>query len=380
MKYLNLSTKEYFQNLPKTDRDRFQSLVEEKISSKNEDEYKQNQKDSLESEREHAALINAIASAFLPQERAGGYSSGFRYAITEPLQDWADKGIGIGDLVLVKQVTDPPEGDKLHILIIECKSGTGNNAASWMDDIKNIREAFGINRDIISQNQARNRRKLKQELDHEEKPIKSMQVGLACRAPAAAERDFDDLRDTKDIESPVLVLGHHKGWNSITRHHGYVKESELQRCLGSEIDCSVGFDIEFTIESHTQLQLEAMVEKIIKEQNKDSAPDPLEFNRGYLAEEYDSICNVGVDGEKRKHLVEKMVENIMDLGLTTEIFSTETNSNKEFRVIFSGKRPGRARTAARSKFMDSYPRKLLEEDAFNEAKEEFEPTRTLDSF
>jgi hypothetical protein len=360
---------DYVDRLPPDDRSEFQRRLEEELDALDLDEKREELVGEFEQSEKHLELITAAASAFDQDPVAGGYESGYQFAITEPLAELNELGeerVSNADVLLVKE----NEGEA-YFCVIECKAGGSDTEKELYDELKDI-ESTLQNEDY--------RETLKTQLGIEEKSIQHEQyVILGPPTPiwSLNEERFEEI----GLADNQAFWAYIKGDLSIVHVHGEIQPPELARIVKDGVDAGrVENPIKFTFgDDHPLTHLKVMVENLIDEKTKTSDEYPFEFNRSGFYDMFDGFLQVGFEGETREKLVGEKVDYLLDLGLEIGIFtdsSSKVRSRRDYRILFQGQKSSVAKQTTEQKYFDTIPELKLREEAFEAIRGEFSPEQT----
>lgn len=361
---------DYRSRLAPDDRREFDQRLETALDDLSVDEIYDELNQEVDQSENHLELIIATASAFHQNPIADGYSSGYRFAFTEPLEEQnseavGEEGVRNGDALLAKE-----EEDSIYLCIVECKSGS-NAGRDWINELEDIEEA--INTDDY-------REKLKEQLGIEDKEIQHEQYVLLGRAISIFAMDYDRLADDVDIPPNYAFWGYDFGDQKMVNIHGEVRDPELASVINDSIDAGlIENPINFTFSDHPITQLQSLVEELIAEKQQGNDEHPFEFNRSEFYEKFDEELQVGFTGEVREQLVEERVDSLLDTGVEIDLFTSapeRLNSSRDYRILFKGKRIKAAKKAVETKFLNHRSEVKHKERAFEDVMEDFTPEQT----
>jgi hypothetical protein len=313
---------------------------------------------------DHLELVAATASAFHQTELAGGYESGYEFAFTEPLEEQnsevvGEEGVTNGDVLLVKE-----DGPDVYICIVECKAGT-HAGREWAKELSDIEDAVDEYRDT-----------LKRQIGVEQKEIRHEQYVLLGRISQIVAMNEDNF----DISENYAFWGYETGERELVHIQGEVRDLDLKRIITDSIDTSlVENPIEFTYSDHPLTQLKVLIENMIREKHRRGDEHPFEFEKETFRERFNDELQVGFAGEVREQLVGQRVESLLELGTAMEIFEDDSDclqSERDYRVLFRGKKATYAKEVTDKKYFEWAPEQKRKEQAFEEVRDEFNPSQT----
>ncbi|QGA80884.1 hypothetical protein [Candidatus Nanohalobium constans] len=352
MKMEEVDYEDKLSEIPNPSIEKVREKYEEKKSEIDEEAKRKELKNSLKTRKNHDDIVGKISSAFHQAEEAEGSETGYEFAFTEPLEE---KGLSNADVLLVKD-----EGDAVKLCIVECKSGS--NYSSWMEQISSIEDVL---------NEEENKRELKAQIGCRKKDISFIQYVVATNARNLAEVKPD--RYDYDYPSNLAVWGLDEWEQSLYAKEDYnCNDSDLSSKVGDGIDYGkIENPIMYTVSSHPVIILKNVLFELLK--SNQSRSYPKEFNEEEFYDEFNQNLQMGVQGPKRDQLVEEKLDNILYFAEDIEILSDEdVRSTKDYRMKFRGKKPPMVEEAVESKFLKNRPVRIVSEEAFKEALDEYE--------
>ncbi|MFP8953143.1 hypothetical protein ACLI4Z_09255 [Natrialbaceae archaeon A-arb3/5] len=361
---------EYRSRLAPDDRREFDQRLETTFDDLEREEIYDELDSELGQSESHLELIIATASAFHQNPIADGYSSGYRFAFTEPLEEQNSDAVGEeevknGDVLLAKE-----EDEDVYLCVIECKAGS-TAGRDWVQELEEIEEV--INTDGY-------REKLKEQLGVEGKEIRHEQYVLLGRITQIHSMNYDQIDDDVDIPPNYAFWGYDLGDQQMVNIHGEVRDHELAGVINDSIDAGkIENPINFTYGDHPITKLQVLVEEIVAEKSQDEDEHPFEFDRSEFYEKFDEELQVGFTGEIREQLVEEEVNSLLEAGVEIDLFTTSSDrlkTSRDYRILFKGKRIKAAKRAVETKFLEHRSEVKYKERAFKDVKEDFTPEQT----
>lgn len=326
-------------------------------------------RDNLESNfrttENHLELVQAAASGFNQTELADGYSSGYEFAFTEPLEEQnseyvGDYGVSNGDVLLVKI-----EGQYLYLCIIECKAGA-TAGRDWVSELGDIEEVLKDEQYLEI---------IKSQLGEEHREVRHIQYVLLGMTTQVIAMNYDSIVDDVDIPPNYAFWGYSPGEQQMVHIHGEVADDSLNQAISNSIDTGKAANpIDFTYNDHPLTQLRNILEDIIKSKLRED-PHPFEFTQFEFSKRFSDSLQAGFQGNVREELIHRRVEYLIEVGLKSGILVDTVdrlNSDRDFRIYFRGRTPKAALDSARNKYFDWRSEQRQKELAFEIVREEFE--------
>lgn len=360
--------------LPPDDLTRFNTLYEDALESISEEEVRDDLETGYQESEDHLELVTAVASGFHQTPIADGHSSGYEFAITEPLEELnhtGDEEVTNGDVLLVR---DPEDDDGIYLCIVECKAGS-DSGGRWISKLHGIRE-------IMETEDYRER--LKSQIGFEDTDIKYVQCALLGMIIPIHSMNFEKLSEDLDLPPDFAFWGYDGREQAMVHVEGEVRDKPLASVIKDSIDAGkVENPLEFTYGDHPLTQMKVLIEDIIKEKKQEGDEHPFEFERSEFRDRFDGHLEVGFTGDRREELVEERVERLIDVGLKIGIFVDDNlNSERDYRIYFRGSKYHVAKSSAEQKYFDEMAVERKKERALKQACEEFtrEQTRLDDDW
>jgi hypothetical protein len=365
-RWINDKVDAYRSELPPDDLSDFNNRYEDMLESLSLEEVRDDLENEYQRSEEHLELIIATASGFHQTELADGYSSGYEFAITEPLEElnsFGEEEVTNGDVLLVK------ETDKgLYLCIVECKAG-GNAGGQWVTELHEIKC-------VIETEEYK--RELKSQIGAKEKQIKHTQYALLGKIIPIHSMNFEKLADDMDIPSDFAFWGYDISDQAMVHVHGEVRDKSLAETIKDSVDAGkVENPLKFTFGDHTLTQLKILIEEMIKEKKDKGDDHPFEFLRSEFQQQFNGHLEVGFTDARRSEAVTRQVDHLLDVGLKIGIFVGEgLNSSRDYRIYFRGSKYHVAKAATEEKYLDVMSAERKKERAFKKVRESFTPKQT----
>jgi hypothetical protein len=362
--------------LPPDDLNRFNTLYEDALESTSEEEVRDDLERGYQESEDHLELVTAVASGFHQTPIADGHSSGYEFAITEPLEELnhtGDEEVTNGDVLLVRE-TEDDDDDGIYLCIVECKAGS-EASGRWISKLQGIR-------DVMDTEEYRQR--LKSQIGFEDTEIKYTQCALLGMIIPIHSMNYEKLSEDMDLPDDFTFWGYDGREQAMVHVEGEVRDKPLAGVIKDSIDAGkVENPLEFTYGDHPLTQMKVLIEDIIKEKKQEGDEHPFEFKRSEFRERFDGHLEVGFSGDRREELVDERVERILDVGLKIGIFvDDDLNSERDYRIYFRGSKYHVAKSSVEQKYFDEMSVERKKERALEQACEEFtrEQTRLDDDW
>jgi len=340
------------------EKESFDDLFEDCYRSIDEERVKQDLKNQInQGERERVESAESLVGGFHPRRRSQD-TSGFEFEFLSPL---CELGIDGGDLLIARA-----DYNGLHLCVVTCEVG-GENPQEWIRRVNRVCE--NVSRDEI-------RERLKAQLQSSEKTVQSVQYITLAREVDLQEFNYSNIGHS--VEANNHCVWERDRDNKEFRHRGgNLAHQDLTGAIEQGFDYgSIGAPtIQYLIGSHPILALEEVGFKLIYDHRSEDNDHPQEFNRNEFRHRYESLLELGAEGEEYDQVVSDEVSRILQFGIDINFIEDdpdEIDSTRDFDFKFSGEKPTMAKRAVMSKYLKKQTSLERGRRAFDIAQDQFD--------
>ncbi|MHC3439522.1 hypothetical protein ACYJ1Y_15880 [Natrialbaceae archaeon A-gly3] len=357
---------DWLDSLGKGDRERFNSLFDEKYRAIDENRAETSFKRRFEDqfEQEHR-LFKAIVDSFAPKNSADGSDSGFETTIINPLYERCEHSADI--LLARKQVRN------VHLCFVSCEIA-GEKSDTWRERVNDTYEVF---------QSETNREKLKTYLECSGLNFRTVQYLTVTRG-----------RDLIDVDMDVMRLGttpdNYAIWKlmeselpddddedeEITHHSGHVEHPDLHDVSIEGLDYTLADydDVKFSLNTHPIFPIGEVCLQVYLDQYG-SVDHPDEFNKGDFERSFKSKIEVGEDRNELEHPLQTKIENLLQIAVDADMIQDsgdEFDTSRDYRLRWDSDDPKDIKSMVKRKYFKLVAPKERGRLAYIRARDEFE--------
>jgi hypothetical protein len=361
----------YLDRLTEGDESRFREVYQEQHDELDIEASKAAVRATLRNKHEpHHEVLGAIADGFHPYNEEG-METGYEVALSNPLYEVEATA---ADLLLTAQ-----DYQEVHLCFVACESA-GEDYVRWGRHINEISDLYR---------------------GHEEKlleqfPVEGLDMGHVQFVTATMKEDLPDV-DLKYLKSTVspdnyaiwVVDDDYEGNGDrqveLRNEFGHLAHRQLRTVLEDGFDYGKGesTDLGCTLNSHEFVMLRETFLRLMLQQYSDKREEPREFNQRDFEKTLVSHTQIGDPPEEKTQLMRSRAANLLEVADDAEMLYSgghrNINTNRDYRLRFPSGMPTQVPEHIRPKYIEYRAPWKMAEDAYERAREEFEPIDQLET-
>lgn len=313
-------------------------------------------------------VFEAIADGFHPYNDEG-METGYEVALTNPLCEMRETP---ADVLLTAQ-----DYREVHLCFVVCEAG-GENYIEWARNINEVSDLYtGHEEELL-----------------EQIPIEGLDPGHVQFVTAAPKEDLPDI-DFKYMKGSVspdnyslwVVDDDYEGNGDrqveLRKEYGTVAHRQLRTVLDSGFDYGKGENTEIncTLNSHDFIALRETFMGLMLKQHAADKEQPREFNRDDFVNELTRQTQVADPPEEKVNVIRSRASTLLVVADDAEMVYSGSNSNintnRDFRLRYPTGMPTQVPEHIKPKYIEYRTPIKMAEDAYDQARAEFEPTDPL---
>lgn len=313
-------------------------------------------------------VFEAIADGFHPYNDEG-METGYEVALTNPLCEIRETP---ADMLLTAQ-----DYREVHLCFVVCEAG-GENYIEWAKNINEVNDLYtGHEEELL-----------------EQIPIEGLEPSHVQFVTATQKEDLPDI-DFKYMKGSVspdnyslwIVDDDYEGNGNrqveLRKEFGTIPHRQLRSVLEAGFDYGKGENTEIgcTLNSHEFIALREAFMGLMLSQHAASREQPREFNRGDFVDELTSQTQVADPPREKVDVVRAQAGSLLLVADDAEMLYSGSNSNintnRDFRLRYPAGMPTQVPDHIRPKYIEYRTPVKMAEDAYGQARTEFEPTDPL---
>ncbi|MFC6763553.1 hypothetical protein [Natrinema soli] len=288
--------------------------------------------------RKHVDLVVSVASGFSPDTDSIGDESRFIFHSTDPLTQISSSG---ADVLLARN-----ELRRIHLCVVVCEIGD-ERVGDWVDNVNNSYSMFEEDSSLD---------RICDQLGFPEKDIGEVQYVLLSRKTDLQGLPLNDISNRVMPDKFAIWSAETTEESEICHEYGNHIHRDLRDIADGCFDWAFFGEnpIKYTLETHPVIPLKKVIFGLVRAKKTfGTDPEPLEFNKEDFREKYESYLQIGCNGDRKESLVREATADIFELGEQIGIFSTETNTVRDYRIMFPGRSedPLEAQEAVKEKYI-----------------------------
>lgn len=313
-------------------------------------------------------MFEALADGFHPYNDEG-METGYEVALTNPLCELRKTP---ADMLLTAQ-----DYREVHLCFVVCEAG-GENYIEWARNINEVSDLYtGHEEELL-----------------EQIPVEGLEPGHVQFVTATHKEDLPDVdfKYMKGSISPdeysLWVVDDDYGGDEnrqveLRKEYGTIAHRQLRTVLQSGFDYGKGENTEIncTLTSHDFIALRETFMGLILDQHAAKRDQLREFNRADFVDELTSQTQVDDPPEAKRDVIRARANALLTVADDAEMVYSGSNSNiksnRDFRLRYPMGMPTQVPDHIKPKYIAYRTPIKMAEDAYAQAREEFEPTDPL---